>query len=210
MVEPTNDKRESMHTPLADEHEHLADDRVLPLQRVIGRKRPGATYGGGAVADGATVRELLPMSPDRTPRADNRTDEIATDLGEELSRLRTMIGDLELKVREQVELEHVRDLEIVRLERELEVTKTERTRLAEELFHATRRADDLDARWNALAVTYQECAEHLVEAGAQLESIHEQTSYRVVLAITAAMRRRPALYAMAKRLFGGRARPKAR
>jgi hypothetical protein len=195
VVEPTN-----------DETDRLLDDRVRALPRGAGRKRGQSSgFGGGAIADGATVRELLPISGERVGRADGRGEEIAADLADELSHLRTVNAELELKVREQIEVEHVRDLEIVRLEHELDETKGERTRLADELFHATRRADDLDRRWNALAATYEECAAHLVDAGAQLESIHAQMSYRVVLAISRSVRRWPAVYAMAKRLAGGRA-----
>ena len=195
MVEPTN-----------DETDRMLDDRVRALPRGVGRKRTQPSgFGVGAIADGATVRELLPISGDRVGRVDTRSGDASVDLADELSQLRIVITDLELKVREQIEVEHVRDLEIARLEHELDDTKAERTRLADELFHATRRGDDLDRRWNALAITYEECAAHLVDAGSQLESIHAQLSYRIVLAISRSVRRWPAVYAMAKRLVGGRA-----
>jgi hypothetical protein len=109
------------------------------------------------------------------------------------------IGALELRLRELVEIETMRDIEIRNLESEAEQQAARIHTLEVALFHAERRANDLDRRWNALAEVYDAAAAALVVAGGKLEAIHHQTSYRVVLAISGALRRYPALYARLQR-----------
>ena len=110
------------------------------------------------------------------------------------------LAGLELRLRELVEIERMRDLEIHRLEAEVELQSSHITELETALFHAERRGDDLDRRWNELAQVYEESAAALVEAGAQLEQIHEQASYKFVLAAGRALRKMPVVYTWLRRV----------
>jgi len=109
------------------------------------------------------------------------------------------ISALELRLRELVEIETMRDIEIRNLESEAEQQAARIHTLEVALFHAERRANDLDRRWNALAEVYDAAAAALVVAGGKLEAIHHQTSYRLVLAVSRSIRHYPALYARLQR-----------
>lgn len=119
------------------------------------------------------------------------------------------LADLELQLRELAEIERMRDLEIHRLEADVERQSTRITELETALFHADRRANDLDRRWNELAEVYEATADALVRAGGQLEAIHDQPSYRLMLTMSRALRRRPAMYELLQRLTGRIVRPSA-
>ena len=117
------------------------------------------------------------------------------------------LDDPDLRLRELIEVERMRDLEIARLEAELAEKNDAIFDLQTALFHAIRRGDDLDRRWNELAVTYEQTASRLVEAGGRLEAIESQAGYRVILRLTGFLRRRPVMYTTLRRfarrvLFG--------
>lgn len=109
------------------------------------------------------------------------------------------ISALELRLRELVEIETMRDIEIRNLESEAEQQAARIHTLEVALFHAERRANDLDRRWNALAEVYDAAAAALVVAGGKLEAIHHQTSYRLVLSVSRSLRHYPTLYACLQR-----------
>jgi hypothetical protein len=109
--------------------------------------------------------------------------EEASLVGEEASfaALSTRIADLELQLREQVAIERMRDLELGRLEHELD-EKSHRLQAVEDaLFHERRRSAELERRWNVLADSYEQTAARLVETGATLAAIHSQRSYRALV-----------------------------
>jgi hypothetical protein len=173
-----------------------SSSRVTALRR-SGRNKP-APYASAPRPEGAVVRELLPVS-DADPAS-------AEEALRQLAPGDRRLSELALRLREQIEIERVRDLEISRLEVELDLKNSQISALSDQLFHANRRADDLDRRWNELAATYEEAAAHLVEAGAQLAAIHSQSGYRILVALNRLVRRRPALYqavhAVTSRLAG--------
>ncbi|HVB04628.1 MAG TPA: hypothetical protein VNF07_00030 [Acidimicrobiales bacterium] len=109
------------------------------------------------------------------------------------------LDDPDMRLRELTEIERMRDLEIARLEAELAEKTDVVFDLETALFHASRRGDDLDRRWNELAEEYEQVAERLVEAGGRLEAIEGQASYRATLAVTGILRRQPAVYSGVRR-----------
>lgn len=122
--------------------------------------------------------------------ADDLDEAAASSLvGEEASfeALSTRIADLELQVREQVAIERMRDLELGRLEQELDEKSHRLQSVEDALFHERRRSAELERRWNVLAGSYEETAARLVEAGATLEAIHSQRSYRALVALLRAI-----------------------
>jgi hypothetical protein len=106
-------------------------------------------------------------------------------LGEEASfgALGERIAILELQLREQVEIERMRDLELGRLETELDQKSQRLQAVDDALFHERRRSAELERRWNVLAGSYEQTAARLVETGATLSAIHSQTSYRMIVRI---------------------------
>jgi hypothetical protein len=102
-------------------------------------------------------------------------------------------AELELRLRELIEIEKMRDLEIRSLESEGEKQAAKIYALEVALFHSERRANELDRRWNSLAQVYDTAAAALVTAGGQLEAIHQQTSYKMLLACGRSVRRVPLL-----------------
>lgn len=111
------------------------------------------------------------------------------DLEREIKDLRAQVADLDLRVREQLEIERMRDLELGRLEQELE-QKSQRLAATEiELFHERRRSAELDRRWNMLNALFEDTAASLVETGATLHAISSQRSYRALVALVRMMRR---------------------
>lgn len=111
----------------------------------------------------------------------------------ELEARDVYFAELQLRLRELVEIEKMRDLEIRSLESEGEKQAAKIYALEVALFHAERRANELDRRWNALAQVYDAAAVSLVSAGGQLEAIHQQTSYKMLLACARTVRRVPVL-----------------
>ena len=69
------------------------------------------------------------------------------------------------------------------------------------LFHSERRANELDRRWNSLAQVYDTAAAALVTAGGQLEAIHQQTSYKMLLTCSRTVRRVPILNRLLHRII---------
>lgn len=121
------------------------------------------------------------------------------------------LDDPALRLRELSEIEQMRDLEIARLEDDLAEKSNRIFELETALFHARRRADDLDRRWNELARTYERTAERLIEAGGRLEAIETQAGYHAVLRLAGMLRRQPAVYSTLRKvarrfLFGDRQR----
>ncbi len=110
------------------------------------------------------------------------------------------LDDPAMRLHELTEIERMRDLEIARLEQELAEKSATIFDLETALFHAERRGDDLDRRWNELAGVYEETASALVETGARLDAVHRQTSYRLVLSLGRAIHQRPSLYRQLQRL----------
>jgi hypothetical protein len=110
-------------------------------------------------------------------------------VGEEASfeALSARIADLELQVREQMAIERMRDLELGRLEQELDEKSHRLQAVEDSLFHERRRSAELERRWNVLATSYEQTAERLVETGATLAAIHSQRSYRTLVAILRAI-----------------------
>jgi septal ring factor EnvC (AmiA/AmiB activator) len=103
----------------------------------------------------------------------------------------------DLRLRELAEIEKMRNLEIMRFDDEIdEIHKTKDKRinqLTEDLWHANRRADDLDRRWNELARGYEQIKADLERTGAALVGIQQQKSYRTLLKIIAIAKGRPIL-----------------
>jgi hypothetical protein len=111
----------------------------------------------------------------------------------ELAARDVYFAELQLRLRELVEIEKMRDLEIRSLESEGEMQAAKIYALEVALFHSERRASELDRRWNSLAQVYDVAAAALVSAGGQLEAIHQQTSYKMLLACSRTVRRVPIL-----------------
>ncbi len=105
--------------------------------------------------------------------------------GEEASfeALSERIASLELKLREQIEIERMRDLELGRLETELDQKSQRLQAVDDALFHERRRSAELERRWNVLAASYESTAKSLVETGATLKLIQSQRSYRIAVKI---------------------------
>jgi hypothetical protein len=103
--------------------------------------------------------------------------------GEEASfrALSERIASLELQLCEQVEIERMRDLELGRLEAELEQKSQRLQAVDDALFHERRRSAELERRWNVLATSYEATAASLVETGATLTAIASQRSYRLAV-----------------------------
>jgi hypothetical protein len=118
---------------------------------------------------------------------------------EEAAPREAYIAALELRLRELVEIETMRDIEIRNLESEAEQQAARIHTLEVALFHAERRANDLDRRWNSLAEVYDAAAAALVVAGGKLEAIHHQTGYRLILMVSRSLRRYPGLYGRLQR-----------
>jgi hypothetical protein len=106
-------------------------------------------------------------------------------LGEEASfeALSSRIATLELQLREQLEIERMRDLELHQLETELEQKSNRLQAVDDALFHERRRSAELERRWNVLAASYEQTASSLVETGATLAMIHSQRSYRLAVRV---------------------------
>jgi hypothetical protein len=111
----------------------------------------------------------------------------------ELAARDVYFAELQLRLRELVEIEKMRDLEIRSLESEGEMQAAKIYALEVALFHSERRANELDRRWNSLAQVYDAAAAALVTAGGQLEAIHQQASYKMLLACGRTVRRVPML-----------------
>lgn len=120
---------------------------------------------------------------------------------QELAARDIYFTELELRLRELIEVEKMRDLEIRCLESEGEKQAARIHALEIALFHSERRANELDRRWNALAEVYAAAATSLVSAGGQLESIHQQASYRILIVFSRTIRRVPVLNTMVHRLI---------
>ena len=116
--------------------------------------------------------------------------------------------DFELRMRELLEIEKMRNLEIAHFGDEVdEIHRSKDRRITEldvALWHEKRRADDLDRRWNELAREYEKTKVDLDRTGAELVRIQTQRSYRVILKLTALLKGR-SLRVLMQRL---RARPK--
>jgi hypothetical protein len=128
---------------------------------------------------------------------------------QELAARDVYFAVLELRLRELVEIEKMRALEIRNLESEGEKQAAKIYALEVALFHSERRANELDRRWNSLAQVYDAAAAALVSAGGQLESIHQQASYRALMTCSRMIRRVPILNDLVHRLiapFRGRSR----
>lgn len=101
----------------------------------------------------------------------------------------------DIRVRELLEIEKMRNLEISRFDDEVdEIHKTKDRRinqLTEDLWHSNRRADDLDRRWNELAQSYEQTKSDLDRTGGELVRIQQQKSYRAMLKIIALLKGRP-------------------
>jgi hypothetical protein len=104
-------------------------------------------------------------------------------VGEEASfeALSGRIATLELQLREQLEIERMRDLELHQLETELEQKSNRLQAVDDALFHERRRSAELERRWNVLAASYEQTAASLVETGATLTAIASQRSYRLAV-----------------------------
>ena len=109
---------------------------------------------------------------------------------------------MELEMRELVEIERMRNLEISRFDDEVdEIHKTKDRRinqLTEDLWHANRRADDLDRRWNELARSYEQVRTDLDRTGAELARIRGQRSYRVLVTLISIAKGRPIMALVAR------------
>jgi hypothetical protein len=119
----------------------------------------------------------------------------------ELAARDVYFAELELRLRELVEIEKMRDLEIRSLESEGEKQAAKIYALEVALFHSDRRANELDRRWNSLAQVYDAAAAALVTAGGQLEAIHQQTSYKMLMACSRTVRRVPLLNRLLHRVI---------
>ena len=91
---------------------------------------------------------------------------------------------MELRMRELLEIEKMRNLEIAHFGDEVdEIHRTKDRRIIEldiALWHERRRADDLDRRWNELAREYEMTKSDLERTGAELVRIQSQRSYRML------------------------------
>jgi GT2 family glycosyltransferase len=96
---------------------------------------------------------------------------------------RDEVEDRELQIRELLEIEKMRNLEIANLERELGRIKRRKNKrikkLDLELWHENRRADDLDRKWNELAMEYERMQGDLERTGQALMAVQQKFSYRV-------------------------------
>jgi hypothetical protein len=119
----------------------------------------------------------------------------------ELAARDIYFAELELRLRELIEIEKMRDLEIRSLESEGEKQAAKIYALEVALFHSERRANELDRRWNSLAQVYDTAAAALVTAGGQLEAIHQQTSYKMLLTCSRTVRRVPILNRLLHRVI---------
>ena len=103
----------------------------------------------------------------------------------------------------------MRNLEISRiLDEDDEIQKMKDRRIRQldvDLWHANRRADDLDRRWNELAKSYEQIKADLDRTGAELVRIQTQRSYRVLLKLIALLKGR-SLHALMQRLRARRKR----
>lgn len=101
----------------------------------------------------------------------------------------------QLRIRELEEIEKMRNLELSRIldeDDELHKSKDKRIRqLDVDLWHANRRADDLDRRWNELAQSYEQIKADLERTGAELVRIQSQRSYRLLLKTTSVLKGQP-------------------
>lgn len=164
-----------------------------------GYRHPVTTLKPVATPDesgGINVTPHLSLLDTATERV---VDSVASIVPDEESFARdAYIAALELRIRELVEIERMRDLEIRNLEAEAGQQADRIHSLEVALFHAERRAADLDRRWNDLALVYEKAAAALVVAGGKLEQIHHQTGYRAILALNRLARRASIL----KRIVG--------
>jgi hypothetical protein len=139
-----------------------------------------------------------------------RDQTLPTDFrDQELAARDVYFSVLELRLRELVEIEKMRALEIRSLESEGEKQAAKIYALEVALFHSERRANELDRRWNSLAQVYDAAAAALVSAGGQLETIHQQASYKILMSCSRVIRRVPILNGLIHRLiapFRGRSR----
>ena len=92
--------------------------------------------------------------------------------------------EMELRMRELLEIEKMRNLEIAHFGDEVdEIHRTKDRRITEldiALWHERRRADDLDRRWNELAREYEMTKSDLERTGAELVRVQSQRSYRML------------------------------
>ncbi len=99
------------------------------------------------------------------------------------------VEDQELRMRELLEIEKMRNLEIAHFGDEVdEIHRTKDRRITEldvALWHERRRADDLDRRWNELANEYEKVRADLDRTGAELVRIQSQRSYRILQKLVA-------------------------
>lgn len=110
---------------------------------------------------------------------------------------------IEMQVREFIEIEKMRNLEISRFDDEVDKIHKSKDRrindLSEELWHANRRADDLDRRWNELAAAYEQTKADLLNTGRRLDELQAQTSYRLLTKIIHLAKGGPLRAMLAKR-----------
>lgn len=174
--------RESDESEVASSNGNGAIPSAAP-----GHRRKPSTLS--AVKNAAPAIDI----PVEEPRVDAEPSEpVTTDQVDPSPSM--YVAEIELRLGELVQIEKMRDLEIHHLEAELEEQADLARGLETALFHAERRATDLEKRWNDLAGVYETAAAALVVAGGQLEQIHQQAGYRAVLAISRAFRRYPAVY----------------
>lgn len=155
-----------------------------------GFRHPGTTLKPISVAElpSASHLSLLETAPERSP------DPVAPMNSDDEGFARdAYIAALELRIRELVEIEKMRDLEIRNLEAEAGQQADRIHSLEVALFHAERRGADLDRRWNDLAAVYEQAAAALVIAGGTLEQIHQQAGYRAILRLNRMIRTVPLL-----------------
>lgn len=97
-------------------------------------------------------------------------------------------------MRELLEIEKMRNLEIAHFTDEVDeihATKDRRiTELDVGLWHEKRRADDLDRRWNDLAREYEAIKSDLERTGSELMRIQSQPSYRLLMKTIALLKGR--------------------
>lgn len=112
--------------------------------------------------------------------------------------------DMELRMRELLEIEKMRNLEISHFGDEVdEIHRTKDKRITEldiALWHERRRADDLDRRWNELAREYETTKSDLDRTGAELVRIQSQRSYRLLMRSVALLKGQR-IRASTRRLF---------
>ena len=99
----------------------------------------------------------------------------------------SQVYGLELRYRELLEIEKMRNLELGRIDKEIdEIHKTKDariSRLTEDLWHSNRRADDLDRRWNELARACEAQKAELESLRNELLALRSQRSYRMLVAM---------------------------